>query len=194
MSDESIKAPATPDNSLAPGLNYVGNKVKVKFVGCCLKQDKITYTRGKIVNIYIADEINLWNYAYNDDPTLGNSLFGAAKLVKKADIDKYKYNGYDIRFDMKGTFGFPAIGFARNGIIFGVDMSSSPYVDNRKKYILILGIQHTMAAEKMFSINFTEHNKKSCLGLHYNGANSYLFLNGTFLMASLILRILIQNC
>ena len=30
----------------------------------------------------------------------------------------------------------------------------------------------------MYSINFTEHNKKLCLSLHYNGANSYLFVNG----------------
>ena len=31
----------------------------------------------------------------------------------------------------------------------------------------------------MYLINFTEHNKKFCLSLHYNGANSYLFVNGT---------------
>ena len=31
----------------------------------------------------------------------------------------------------------------------------------------------------MYSINFTENNKKLCLSLHYNGANSYLFVNGT---------------
>ena len=42
LSDESIKAPTTYDNSLAPGLNYVRNKIRVKFVGNCLKQDKIT--------------------------------------------------------------------------------------------------------------------------------------------------------
>ena len=36
-----------------------------------------------MVNIYIVYEINLWNCTYTDDPTLGNSLFGAAKLVKK---------------------------------------------------------------------------------------------------------------
>ena len=30
----------------------------------------------------------------------------------------------------------------------------------------------------MYSINFAEHNKKFCLYLHYNGANSYLFVNG----------------
>ena len=29
----------------------------------------------------------------------------------------------------------------------------------------------------MYSINFTENNKKFCLSLHYNGANSYLFVN-----------------
>ena len=56
MSDESIKAPNTSDNSLAPGLNYIGNKVMVKFFGSCLKQDQITYTHGKIVNLHC-----LWN-------------------------------------------------------------------------------------------------------------------------------------
>ena len=40
-------------------------------------------------------------------------------------------------------------------------------------------LEHTLSAEKMYSINFTEHNKKFCLSLHYNGANSYIFFNGT---------------
>ena len=31
----------------------------------------------------------------------------------------------------------------------------------------------------MYSINFTENDKKLCLSLHCNGANSYLFVNGT---------------
>ena len=31
----------------------------------------------------------------------------------------------------------------------------------------------------MYSINFTKENTKFCLSLHYNGANSYLFVNGT---------------
>ena len=30
----------------------------------------------------------------------------------------------------------------------------------------------------MFSVNFTDHREKYCLSLHYNGANSYLFVNG----------------
>ena len=40
-------------------------------------------------------------------------------------------------------------------------------------------LEHTLTAEKMYSINFTVTRKKICLNLHYNGANSYLFANGT---------------
>ena len=64
-------------------------------------------------------------------------------------------------------------------------MSSSTKIDNRKKDILILGLgptqgsEHTLSAEKVGSINFTESNKNIYLNLHYNGANSYLFVNGT---------------
>ena len=39
--------------------------------------------------------------------------------------------------------------------------------------------EHSLTAEKVYSINFTVSNKKFCLSLHYNGANSYLFVNGT---------------
>ena len=38
------------------------------------------------------------------------------------------------------------------------------------------GLEYTLSAEKMYSINFTDHNKKFCLSLDYNGANSYLFV------------------
>ena len=31
----------------------------------------------------------------------------------------------------------------------------------------------------MYSFNFTVMDKKCCLSLHYNGGNSYLFVNGT---------------
>ena len=40
------------------------------------------------------------------------------------------------------------------------------------------GLEHTPSAEKMYSINFMEHNKKLCLSLRYNGTNSYWFFNG----------------
>ena len=63
-------------------------------------------------------------------------------------------------------------------------MSFPAHIDNEKKDILVLGIgptqglEHTLTAEKMYSINFTVTKKKFCLSLHYNGANSYLFVNG----------------
>ena len=44
----------------------------------------------------------------------------------------------------------------------------------------VQGIDNTtIYAENMYSNNFTENNKKFCLSLHFNGANSYLSVNGT---------------
>ena len=63
-------------------------------------------------------------------------------------------------------------------------MSSSVHIDNKKKNILVLGIgptqglERTLTAEKVYSINFTVTKKKFCLILYYNRANSYLFVNG----------------
>ena len=54
-----------------------------------------------------------------------------------------------------------------------------------KKDILVLGkgptqgLENTLTAEKKYSVNFTVTKKKFCLSLHYNGVNSYLFVNGT---------------
>ena len=63
---------------------------------------------------------------------LKNSLFDTIKLVKNADNDKYKYSRYGIGLDKDGTFSV-GNGFGKNVIIFGVDMSSSVHVDNKKK-------------------------------------------------------------
>ena len=71
----------------------------------------------------------------------------------------------------------------RNVIISGVDMSSSSHIVNKKKYVLIFGkgptrgLEHTLAAEKLYSITFIKKNTKFCLRLQYNGANSCLFVN-----------------
>ena len=46
-------------------------------------------------------------YIVYDYPTLENCLFGAVKLTKNADIDKYGYSGYGIGFDRHGRFPFP---------------------------------------------------------------------------------------
>ena len=64
-------------------------------------------------------------------------------------------------------------------------MSSSIHIDNKKKDIVVLGreptqgLENTLTAEQMYSINFTVTKKKFCLSLHYNGASSCLFVNRT---------------
>ena len=87
-----------------------------------MKQDKITYYHGKVVNIYIVYEIS-WNINISNYPTLENCLLGAVSLTKNADIDKYKYSGYEIGFDRLGFYALPSGRTWRNVIIFGVDMS-----------------------------------------------------------------------
>ena len=69
----------------------------------------------------------------SDYPTLENCLFGAVKVTKNADIVKYEYSGYGIGSDRHGSFSIPGTGLGKNVIIFGVDMSSSIKIDNRKK-------------------------------------------------------------
>ena len=183
MSNESIKPPSTSNKMLNPSVHYVGIKERVKFNGDCWKQDKVSFDQGKIVNIYMVYEIE-GSVDIRSYPMLENCLFGVVKLRKHVDVDLYKYSGCSIGFDRKGFF---SIGdeVSKNVIIFRVDMSSSSHIDNKKKDILILGkdptqrSEHTLAAEKLYSINFTKENIKFCLSLHYNGANSYLFVNCT---------------
>ena len=88
-------------------------------------------------------------------------MFDVVKLTKHSDVDLYQYSGYGIGFDRKGSY---LVGdeVRRKLIIFRVDMSFSSHNDNKKNDILILGkgptqeLEHTLAAEKLYSINFTK--------------------------------------
>ena len=154
MSDERIKYIAR----ITPQLSYYGTNTRVLFNESCLKQNKATCNHGKIVKIYIAYEISR-NYNISSYPTLENCLFGLGSLTKHVDIGQYKYSGYGIGFDRKGSFSF-GNGVGRNVIIFWVDMCSSKKIDNRKTDILILvkgptqGLEHTQSAEKNVLIWF----------------------------------------
>ena len=118
LSTENIDPPTT---SLSPSINYVGNIIRVKFTGICLKQsNKLTYSHKKVVNIYIICELGASSSNVND-PALKNCLFGAVTLTKNADINKYRHSGYGIGFDdRRGTFSFPSGEFGQNVLIFGV--------------------------------------------------------------------------
>ena len=169
LSNENIDPPTT---RLSQSISNVGNKIRAKFTRSCLKQsNKFIYTLKKILNIYIVFELRVSSSNVND-PSLKNCLFGAVTLTENADIDKYGYSGYRIEFDRRGSFLFPRGRFGQNVFIFWIDMSSSAHIDNKKKDISVLGkgptqgLEHTLTAEKMYSISFTVTKKKFCLNLH----------------------------
>ena len=98
------KPPSTSNKMLNPSVDYVGTKGRVKFNGGFLKQDKISFDHGKIVNIYIVYEtersVNISSY-----PTLESCLFVPVRLTKPVvDVDLYKYFGCGTGFDRKEFF------------------------------------------------------------------------------------------
>ena len=127
LSAETIKLPSAADNSLTPLIAYLGNNMILKFSGSCLKQHKLQYTHGAIVNIYIVYELGASD-SNDNDPTLKNSLFGAVTLTTNADIDKYGYSGYGIWFDRRSSVSFHGGGFGQNVVIFGIYMSCSAHI------------------------------------------------------------------
>ena len=63
-------------------------------------------------------------------------------------------------------------------------MNSSVPIDDKKRDILILGKDPTqgvddttLTAEAQYSVNFSRSNRKNCLSMHYNGNNSFLYVN-----------------
>ena len=164
IANENIKPLTTSNNSFNPRLSYNDTKIKVQFTGSCLKQPKFTFTHKKVVSIYIVYELGA-SSSHDSDPTIKNCLFGAVTLTKNADIEKYKYSGYGIGFDRRSSFLFTGGGFGQNLLIFGADMSTSIHIDNKKKDILVLGrgptqgLETTLTAVKMYSINFTVTKK-----------------------------------
>ena len=146
-----------------------------------------------VVNIYIVYKLDPLASTRNKSFIIQNALFGAMQITKNAtDIDKNNYKGYGICFDERSEFGHaktegghPHTTDARNVLIFGADMSFSVYTTNRENHIYLIGTgltqginDTTIYAEKNFYRNFTDFGKKFVLSLHYNGDNSYLFVNG----------------
>ena len=187
LSDGKINAPGTSgSNDQVPILEYGGAGITLKFKGDCLRQNKVTYNHGKIVNISSVYEIRL-TFTSQSSFSLKNSLFGEVKITKNADISKYKYSEYGIGFNLKGSFLHADGTYGVNIIIFGADLSGSTHANNRANNILVLGkdfihgINSTIIiiyAEKMYTPNFTVYGKKVCFSLHYNSDDSYLFVNG----------------
>ena len=81
-------------------------------------------------------------------------------------------------------YSLPDGSIGKSVIIFGADMSSFVYIDNKEKDILTYGKGPTqglnnaiLTAETQYSVNFTRPGIKFCLSLHCNWSNSFLFVN-----------------
>ena len=136
-------------------------------------------------NIYCVYKLDSISSSRDSTSTVQNALFGSIQITKNADTSKYKYEGYGICFDEGGTFSIGNITNGRNVLIFGVHESSLTHANNKANNIFVMsdgfvqGINDmTLYAEKIYSQNFTQPNKKFVLSLHYNNNDSYLFING----------------
>ena len=163
--------------------------MNVKFEGNYFVQTKVLHpNNNNVVNVYIVYRLDPVTRFRNTDYTVQNDLFGAIKITKNAtDSSKNKYEGHGLCFDGGGTFSFGNRIDATNAIIFGADMSGSTVHPNNKTnniYILEEGIVQginitSIHTEKLHKINFNEQEKRFVLSIHYNGDDSYLFLNST---------------
>ena len=147
---------------------------------------------NNVVNIYIVYKLDPIASSRDTTFTIQNALFGAMKITKSADNSKNNYRGYGICFDERSEFGHTITEGgrahttdARNALIFGADMSFSVHATNRANNIYVMGTgltqgihDTTLYAEKNFYGNFTDLGKKFMLSLHYNGDDSFLFVNG----------------
>ena len=175
-----------------PNLKNDG-RMHVYLSGNHFQQNKvITLNNNNAINIYCVYKLDPIASSRDSTFTVQNALFGAMQITKNADTSKYNYKGYGICFDEGGDFshtiregGFDHTTVVRNVLIFGADMSFSKHATNRAINIDVMGdifIQGindtTIYAEKMFYGNFTDPGKRFVLSLHYNGNDSYLFVNG----------------
>ena len=146
-----------------------------------------------VINIYSVYKLDPIASTRDTSFTIQDALFGAMQITKNAtDNSKNNYKGYGICFDEISQFGHITIEGGRthltngrNVLIFGADMSFSIHRTNRANHIHVMGDgftqgihDTTLYVEKKYFRNFTEPNVKFVPSLHYNGDDSYLFVNG----------------
>ena len=157
------------------------------------KNKVIIPNNGNVINIYCVYKLGPIASSRDTSFTIQNTLFGAMQITKNAiDNTKNNYKGYGICFDERSQFGHTITEGGsthttngRNVLIFGADMSFSVHATNRANHIYLMGDgltqglnDTTIYVEKNYYRNFTDPGKKFVLSLHYNGNDSYLFVNG----------------
>ena len=169
-------------------------RLYVYLSGNHFQQNKVIIPNiNNVINIYCVYELQPIVVSRDTSFTVQNSLFGAMQMTKDAtDNSKNNYKEYGICFDERSQFGhtIPEGGFkhttnGRKVLIFGADMSFSVHATNRANHIYLMGDgitqginDTTIYVEKNYYRNFIDPGKKFVLSLHYNGDDSYLFVNG----------------
>ena len=125
MWEESLKNPSTPDNSFIPKRIDAYPLSKVKFDGNCLRKNNASFLHENVVNLYITYKLVSWSRDLNRVFTLGICLFGAVKLTKNTNPDKYGYSGYGNGFDARSQFLWSDSTWGKNVMFLGVNNSSS---------------------------------------------------------------------
>ena len=74
-------------------------------------------------------------------------MFGSVKLAEDADPNKPVYNDFGIGLCSRSELSLTDASVGKNVTIFGVDMSSSVHINNKKKDILIFGIGLTQGLD-----------------------------------------------
>ena len=182
--DSNMRGIKDPKTKL-PELKNDG-RMHVSLFGNYFEQNKVIIpNNNNVINIYCVYELRQVNIPLIIEFSLLNALFGVMEITKNADTSKNKYKRYGICFDKGGSFSEGSINNGRNVLIFGVHESSLLHSNNKANNVYPMGkgpVQGiddmTLYAEKVYSQNCTQPNKKFVLSLHYNDDNGYLFVNG----------------
>ena len=184
LDNSNMNAVGNSGNNL-PALKNDG-RMYVYLSGNYFTQNKVIIpNNNNVINIYYVYELQPIVSSRDTTFTVQNDLFGAMQITKNSHTSKYKYKRYGLCFNEGGIFSMGTINNGRNVLIFGVDESSLVHSNNKANNIYVMGdgiVQGindtTLYAEKTYSQNFTQPSKKFVLSLHYNGDDSYLFVNG----------------
>ena len=192
-SDSNMNAVANAKSDL-PNLKNDG-RMHIHLSGNHFQQNKVIIpNNNNVINIYCVYKLDPIASSRDTSFTIQNALFGAMRITKNAtDSDKNNYKGYGRCFDERSQFshtitedGRTHTTNGRNVLIFGVDMSFSTHATNRANHIYLMGDgltqginDTTLYVEKNYWRNFTDLGKKIIIiSLHYNGDESYFFVNG----------------
>ena len=186
-SDSNMNAVANAKSTLTNLKN--DGRMHVHLSGNHFQQNKVIIpNNNNAINVYCVYKLDSIASSRDTSFTIQNALFEAMQITEYAtDSDKNNYKGYGICFDEKSQFSHTITEDGRthstNGrkvLIFGVDMSFSAQATNRANHIyLTRGINDTtLYVEKNYWRSFTDPGKKFIISLHYNGDESYFFVNG----------------